>query len=205
MTSIKGSIFIVAAPSGGGKTSLVKALIDKMPQLNVSISHTTRPIRDGEEDGVHYFFIDKNTFDSKIEKGDFVEWAVVFNHLYGTSVCQLYDRINNGQDILLDIDWQGAEAIKTIFPEAVTIFLIPPSIEVLRARLLKRKREPNEVIEERMLLARAEMAHYKAFEYLIVNDDFEVALDALSSIVKATLCRRKTQEEKFQKLLSGLI
>lgn len=203
--SCSGSLIIVAAPSGGGKTSLVKELIRRIPDLQVSISHTTRAMRPGEIDGVDYFFVSDDTFDQLVAENAFVEHARVFNHQYGTSFAQIKSRLAAGIDIVLDIDWQGAQQIRTIFSDAVSVFVIPPSLEVLKQRLTKRQQDNEEVIESRMQRACDEMSHYSEFDYLIVNDGFEKAADELESIVIANRLKMERQRIEQAKLLSFLL
>lgn len=200
-----GTLFIVAAPSGGGKTSLVKQLIHDVAFIDVSISHTTRDIRPGEVNGVDYFFIDESEFKKKITQHAFVEHATVFNHLYGTSFEQINARLNAGIDVVLDIDWQGAQQIKRSFTDAVSIFIVPPSIDALKQRLQARRQDSDAVIHERMRNARAELEHSCEFDYLIVNDKFEEAALQLKSIVTAHRLRMIRQSIQQEKLLSLLL
>lgn len=200
-----GNLYIVAAPSGGGKTSLVKKLIETVSEIEVSISHTTRPIRPGERDGVDYFFIDEEQFISMVNVGAFVEHARVFNHLYGTSVAQINERLKFGIDVVLDIDWQGAEQIRHSYPGAISIFIIPPSLDTLKERLMNRQQDKDHVISERMTKAKDELGHYPEFDYLIVNDNFEKAAMELQSIVIANRLRIERQVNKQAKLLSFLL
>ncbi|MFZ4076943.1 MAG: guanylate kinase [Legionellaceae bacterium] len=200
-----GCLFIVAAPSGGGKTSLVKELVSHVSDIAVSISHTTRDQRVGEEDGVHYFFVDDLQFETMVQQGLFIEHALVFDRCYGTSRAQIEARLQQGIDVVLDIDWQGAEQIKRIYPEAVGIFILPPSLAALKARLLARQQDDDAVIEKRMQRARDELAHYPAFDYLVVNDDFEQAASELQSIVVAHRLLRERQMKKQRELLSFLL
>ncbi len=201
----KGSLFIVAAPSGGGKTSLIKQLLSSLDRIAVSISHTTRKKRPGERDGVDYFFIDEPLFFRMMNEAAFVEHAAVFNHFYGTSVAQLTDRMQAGIDIVLDIDWQGAQQIKQLFTDAVSIFVIPPSLEVLRERLMGRQQDDQAIIQSRMQDACNELSHYAEFDYLIVNDDFDKAAEELKAIVMACRLRMARQVEQQRQLLSFLL
>lgn len=200
-----GNLFIVAAPSGGGKTSLVRNLIDTLEHIEVSISHTTRVMRPGEAHGVDYFFVDEEQFTTMINEGAFIEHAQVFNHLYGTSKAQIRERLERGIDVVLDIDWQGAAQIKNDFPEAVSIFIIPPSIEALKERLTNRGQDNDEIIRGRMKKAQDELSHYSEFDYLIVNDTFEHAAADLCAIVLANRLRIERQVNKQAKLLSFLM
>lgn len=200
-----GCLFIVAAPSGGGKTSLVRYLVTHMDQIAVSISHTTRTRRPGETDGVDYFFISSDVFQAMVEQQAFVEHAQVFEHAYGTSYAQITERLQQGIDIILDIDWQGAQQIKRHFPDAVSIFIIPPSLSVLQARLVQRQQDDEQVIALRMRCAQDEMRHYAEFDYLIINDDFSKAAADLVMIVKTGRLRTVRQTVQQRKLLSFLL
>ena len=200
-----GSLFIVAAPSGGGKTSLVKKLVNEIDSIVVSISHTTRDMRPGEVHGVDYFFIDESEFKHMIAQQAFVEYASVFNHFYGTAFNQIKDRLSAGIDVVLDIDWQGAQQIKRSFLNAVSIFVIPPSLDALRQRLQDRRQDNENVIQSRMKSACDELRHYSEFDYLIVNDDFEDAAIQLQSIVIADRLRMSRQSIQQEKLLSFLL
>lgn len=200
-----GNLYIVAAPSGGGKTSLVGNLVKTLDHIEVSISHTTRAIRPGEVYGKDYFFLSEEEFINLVNENAFIEHARVFNHLYGTSSAQIADRLEQGIDVLLDIDWQGAEQIRRSFPKAISIFIIPPSLEELKTRLLNRRQDNDEIISERMKKAQDEMSHYPEFDYLIVNDNFEEAALELKSIVLANRLRMEAQVNKQAKLLSFLL
>lgn len=200
-----GNLYIVAAPSGGGKTSLVRNLIETLEHIEVSISHTTRAMRPGEQDGVDYFFVDEAEFIEMVNNNGFVEHARVFNHLYGTSVEQINKRLERGIDVVLDIDWQGAEQIRRTFESAVSIFIIPPSLDALKQRLMNRKQDKDDVITDRMIKAQDELSHYPEFDYLIVNDTFEHAATDLHSIVIANRLKMERQVNKQSKLLSFLL
>ena len=203
--SCSGSLFIVAAPSGGGKTSLVKKLINDLSNIVVSISHTTRNMRPGETNGVDYFFVDDKEFLKMVGDSSFVEHAQVFNHYYGTSAAQIMERLKSGIDVVLDIDWQGANQIKSSFKDAVSIFVIPPSLEILKERLMNRQQDDSKTIAGRMHSAQDELSHYKDFDYLIVNDDFDIAASELQSIVVAHRLKIERQALKQRKLLSFLL
>lgn len=200
-----GCLFIVAAPSGGGKTSLVRNLIEHTDHIAVSISHTTRHKRPGETHGVDYFFIEPDTFQDMVEKNEFVEHAQVFEYEYGTSFVQITERLQQGIDMVLDIDWQGAQQIKQRFPDAVSIFIIPPSLTILQERLIQRQQDDDRVIAHRMQRAQDEMSHYSEFDYLIVNDDFSKAAGELSTIVLAERLRTSRQNVQQRKILSFLL
>lgn len=200
-----GNLFIVAAPSGGGKTSLVKKLVQDLENIHVAISHTTRDRRAAELNGVDYFFIDELEFKQMVDEHAFVEHARVFNHFYGTSVAQIMSRLNAGADVVLDIDWQGAQQIKHSFADAVSIFIVPPSLDTLKQRLTDRQRDDAQVIRDRMQKAYDEMSHYAEFDYLIVNDDFNVASSELEAIIVAYRLRMSRQSIQQRKLLSFLL
>jgi guanylate kinase len=192
----EGILFIVSAPSGAGKTSLVKALLDRDAGLSLSVSCTTRAPRPGEEDGVHYHFIDQGRFRQSILAEDFLEYAEVFGNLYGTREADVRDALAAGHDVILEIDWQGARQVRERFRTAVGIFILPPSIAELERRLRGRGTDSDAVIEGRMAQARDEMAHLDEYDYLVVNDGFEVALDALAAIVVAERQRLERQRPR---------
>ncbi|MFI4955718.1 MAG: guanylate kinase [Gammaproteobacteria bacterium] len=187
--SQQGQLYIVAAPSGAGKTSLVTALLDAVPGIQVSISHTTRPKRSTEEDGVNYFFIDESDFLAMKARGEFLESAEVFHHHYGTSKQWVLETLSRGIDVILEIDWQGAQSIRELMADTIGIFILPPSLEVLQSRLMGRKTDDLAVIAERLAEATEEMSHYPEFDYLIVNDNFQEALASLITIVHAARLR----------------
>jgi len=180
----KGKLFIFSAASGTGKTSLAKALVESTPGIAFSVSHTTRAPRPGEQHGVHYYYVTREEFDRMVADGEFVEHATVFGNSYGTSKQAIEDQIRSGKSVILDIDWQGARAIKKWRPEAVSIFILPPSRAALRERLTNRKQDSHEVIDRRMREAVAEMSHYQEFDHLVVNDDFNDALEDLRAILR---------------------
>lgn len=200
-----GTLWIVAAPSGGGKTSLVRALIQSLEGIVVSTSHTTRAPRPGEVDGADYFFVDDATFSRMVAEDAFVEHARVFQRAYGTSRAQIEARLRAGIDVVLDIDWQGAAQIKRLFANALSVFVLPPSLDTLRERLLQRQQDTETIIEQRMARARDELSHFHEFDYLIVNDVFEKAADELKTLVCAERLRCARQQVKEQKLLSFLM
>lgn len=203
--TVTGRLFIVAAPSGGGKTSLVNRLMQTMPSIELSVSHTTRPARPKEKHGKDYFFVTPEEFKGMIAQQDFIEYAQVFDNFYGTSRQQIEERLFQGIDVVLDIDWQGAAQIRQFYPDAISIFLLPPSLDVLRERLQNRQQDNAEVIEKRMQQARDELAHYEEFDYLIVNEEFEVALSQLRAIVTAERLKKDIQIKRQRKLLSFLL
>lgn len=200
-----GNLYIVAAPSGGGKTSLVRNLIETLDDIEVSVSHTTRAKRPGENNGVDYFFVDEHEFINMVNENAFIEHALVFNHLYGTSTQQICNRLKQGIDVVLDIDWQGAEQIRRTFPKAISIFIIPPSLDELKQRLMSRGQDKDEIISERMRKAQDELSHYPEFDYLVVNDNFEHAAMELKAIVIANRLLIERQVNKQSKLLSFLL
>jgi len=182
-----GRLFIFSAPSGGGKTSLANALVESEPNTVVSISHTTRPPRPGEQNGVDYYFVDRKEFESMIEAGLFLEYARVFDNLYGTSREALEAQLRAGHNVILDIDWQGARRVREQMPATRSIFIIPPSKEVLEQRLRGRGQDSKAVITRRMRDAVSEMRHANEFDYLVVNDDFDAALADLKAIVEGRM------------------
>ena len=205
MTHSTGTLYIISAPSGAGKSSLVKALIDIEPQIRVSESHTTRAMRPGEENGVHYHFVEREEFVKMIEHGDFLERAEVFGNLYGTSQSYLQQTLDEGHDLILEIDWQGAEQVRKLMPQARSIFILPPSQQALRDRLDNRGQDSAEIIDGRMREAVSEMSHYVDYDYLIINDDFAVALDDLKAIFHASRLQQKRQQQRYGKLLAELL
>ena len=205
MNHSTGTLYIVSAPSGAGKTSLVKALIDTQPSIRVSVSHTTRAMRPGESDGVNYHFVDRATFIGMIEHGDFLEQAEVFGNLYGTSQSHLQQTLDEGHDLILEIDWQGAEQVRRLMPQARSIFILPPSQQALRQRLTNRGTDSDEIIEGRMREAVSEMSHYVEYDYLIINDDFAQALEDIKAVFRANRLQQKPQQERFSGLLADLL
>lgn len=184
--STRGNLFIVSAPSGAGKSSLISALLkDKPADKQVSVSHTTRKPRPGEENGVHYHFVSVDEFKALIAQDAFFEWAEVFGNFYGTSRLTVQATLERGIDVFLDIDWQGAQQVKKLMPEAMGIFILPPSREELERRLIGRGQDSDEVIASRMAQAVSEMSHYTEYEYVIVNDNFDEALADLQAIIRA--------------------
>jgi guanylate kinase len=201
----KASLFVIASPSGGGKSSLIKAILEQLDNIEVSISHTTRERRSGEVDGEDYYFVDEEKFDQIKKNNSFIEHANVFGHQYGTSREQIERRLSLGTDVLLDIDWQGARQIKTHFANVVSIFILPPSVETLKQRLLKRQRDDSDTIAFRMEKAQHEIRHHDEFDYLIVNDNFDKALGEMLQIIKAVRLKSSFQALKNQTLLSKLL
>ena len=189
----RGILYTVSAPSGAGKTSLVKALLDQCPALQVSISHTTRPQRPGEMDGVNYHFITHSAFTEMVKRSEFLEQAEVFGNLYGTSQSWVEKTLAAGQSVILEIDWQGAQQIRRLMPDSIGIFILPPSLEALLQRLNGRGQDDDAVIKKRMALAHDEIAHYAEADYLVVNDTFDKALADLAAIIRAQPLQLKNQ------------
>ena len=185
MTGPPARLVIVSAPSGAGKTSLAKALAESTADVGVSVSHTTRPARDGERDGKDYFFVSRAVFERMIRAGEFLEHAHVFDHLYGTARTPVEAALAAGQSIVLDIDWQGARKVRAVMPEALSIFILPPSLDDLEQRLVDRGQDTSEVIRRRMQDAVSEIGHYPEFDYVLVNQDFQIALEELRGVLES--------------------
>jgi guanylate kinase len=200
-----GCLFVVAAPSGGGKSSMVNALLEREPGIRLSVSYTTRPPRPGESEGNHYQFVDVAQFLRLKERGEFLEHAFVHGNWYATSSTWLTAQVAAGQDVLLEIDWQGAAQVRRLIPDSVHIFILPPSIEALRERLTKRAQDPPGVIEQRLEAAREEMRHCGEFDYVIMNHDFARAVDDLSVIVRAARLTAARQQMRHAKALAELL
>ncbi|AEA82434.1 guanylate kinase [Stutzerimonas stutzeri] len=205
MSATTGTLYIVSAPSGAGKTSLVKALVDAQPQVRVSVSHTTRAMRPGEVDGVNYHFVSRDEFLARLERNEFLEHAEVFGNLYGTSQRWLEQTLAEGYDLILEIDWQGAQQVRRLMPQAKSIFILPPTQEALRQRLNNRGQDSDEIIEKRMREAVSEMSHYVEYDYLVINDDFAHALIDLQSIFRANQLKQQAQQQRHARLLSELL
>ncbi|GAA66067.1 MULTISPECIES: guanylate kinase [Pseudoalteromonas] len=205
MAQTRGNLFILSAPSGAGKSSLINALLKKHADMKVSVSHTTRAPRPGEENGVHYHFVSTDEFKALIAKDDFFEWAQVFDNYYGTSKQAIESQLDAGIDVFLDIDWQGAQQVRKIMPSVQTIFILPPSKEELEQRLNNRGQDSAEVIASRMAKAQSETSHYNEYDFVIVNDDFESALADIEMIVMAQRLTLKAQEDRHQVLLNSLL
>ncbi len=178
-----GDLFIIAAPSGGGKTSLINAMLERDRRLVLSVSHTTRQPRPGEQNGQHYHFITETEFEQMISRGAFMEYARVFDHYYGTNSASVAKQLEQNHDVILDIDWQGARQVRAVFPHCCAIFIIPPSLETLRKRLTQRGQDSTGVIQRRMQDAQAEISHWAEFDQLVVNDNFDEALEDLAAII----------------------
>lgn len=217
MNPTSGTLYIVSAPSGAGKTSLVTALIEADPRVSVSVSHTTRAMRPGEQHGVNYHFVSHDDFKGLIAKGDFLEHAEVFGNFYGTSRSALQQVLDQGNDLILEIDWQGAQQVRKLMPEARSVFILPPSQQALRQRLDGRGQDSEAIIAGRMKEAVSEMVHYDEYEYVIVNDDFDEALEDLKAVfaanregdaaalARAEELKRGKQQQRHQALLKQLI
>ena len=182
---VSGCLYVIVAPSGAGKSSLVNALLEREPDIGLSISYTTRPPRPGEESGREYFFVTREEFISMIARGEFLEHAEVYGNLYGTSRLWIEKTRAEGSDVLLEIDWQGARAVKKLFRDMTYIYIRPPSFEVLRERLIKRGKDSKKVIAQRLAAAREDLKHVHEADYVIINEDFSVALTDLQSVVRA--------------------
>ena len=195
----------MSAPSGAGKTSLIKALMEQDQRVEVSVSHTTRPQRPGELEGVNYFFISTETFREMREAGAFFESAEVYGHFYGTSLTQLEVRLSEGADVILEIDWQGAEQVRKLLPDSAWLFILPPSLEALKSRLQARGQDAEDTIEMRMRAARDEMSHWNQADYLIINDRFDLALEALQALVRSLRLRTGQQQSALQNLIEDLL
>jgi guanylate kinase len=201
----KGNLYIISAPSGAGKTSLVKKLIAQTDNLIVSVSHTTRQTRIGEVNGKDYFFVNVEQFKTMQVNSEFLECAQVFDNFYGTAQQTVENNLEKGIDVILEIDWQGAQQVRKLIPASLSIFILPPSIETLRHRLEMRGKDDIEIIERRMKDAVTEMSHYPEFDYLIVNDDFSVALNELKSVIIANRLVQTRQVHKLEMLLTNLL
>jgi len=188
----RGRLLVLAAPSGAGKTTLVRALLKRVPNLRFSVSYTTRPPRPGERDGVDYFFVDRERFDRMVERGEFLEHAQVFDHWYGTSRAHVEELLRTGSSVLLEIDWQGARQVRARAPEAVTVFILPPCVGALAERLKHRGSDPPDVIARRLRDAVGDMTHWNEFGYVVVNDDLDRAADELAEIVTGGGARHRT-------------
>lgn len=201
----RGKLFVIAAPSGAGKTSLVKALLQRMPQLHVSISHTTRKQRATEQPGREYYFVTVPEFEHLVTRGEFLEHARVFDNYYGTAREPVDAQLSKGQDVVLEIDWQGAQQVRKALPECQTIFILPPSRRALEERLRNRATDSNEVIERRLRDAVGDMTHWREFDYVVVNDTFEHAVGDLVKIVSADAADLRADRPQLQPLLTELL
>lgn len=205
---MKGTLYIISSPSGAGKSSLLKALFEKFNQndsMYLSVSHTTRNPRPGEVNHVHYHFVTIDEFKALIERNAFYEWANVFDKYYGTSRELVQQALNNGKDVFLDIDWQGARQLRDMEPDTQSIFILPPSLEELRKRLINRGQDSEETINKRMSKAQREISHYDEYDYCLINDDFDTTLNSLWSIISANRCKVNVVKENFSQCLNNLL
>lgn len=205
MSQATGTLYIVSAPSGAGKTSLVKALIEQIDTLRVSVSHTTRAMRPGEVDGLNYHFTRREAFLEQVGKGDFLEHAEVFGNLYGTSQSTVEQTLAEGHDLILEIDWQGAQQVRRALPQARSIFILPPTRAALQDRLSNRGQDSDEIIAGRMTQAVDEISHYVEYDYIVINDDFNTALDEMKSILRCGRLTLAHQQYLHKPLLSALL
>ncbi|MEX1669893.1 guanylate kinase [Zhongshania guokunii] len=201
----QGTLYTISAPSGAGKTSLVAELLKRTAQLSVSISHTTRPMRPGEQDGVNYHFISHEVFQQMLGQTAFLEHAQVFDNFYGTSQAWVESELARGEDVILEIDWQGAQQVRRLMPETIAIFILPPSREALNERLTGRGQDDDSVIQRRMDAAVAEMSHYVEGDYVVINDDFNTALGDLEAIIRARRLQLDKQQDRHDALLAALL
>ncbi|NOZ37799.1 MAG: guanylate kinase [Gammaproteobacteria bacterium] len=205
MSDTTATLYIFSAPSGAGKTSLVKALLADMDGIEVSVSHTTRAMRPGEQDGVDYHFISRDEFECMVEAGAFLEHARVFDNFYGTARSSIETRLAAGADVILEIDWQGARQVRAWKADALGVFILPPSRQELEERLRGRGQDNEETIARRMRDAVSEMSHYTEFDYLVINDQFDLALQDLRAIVSARRLRQAVQARRHAAMLSALL
>ena len=201
----RGQLLIISAPSGAGKTSLIKALVDAETRIEVSVSHTTRPMRPGERDGINYYFVSEAEFLSLRDAGAFFEWAEVFGNFYGTGIAQLEARLAEGADVILEIDWQGAQQVRRLLPDSAWAFILPPSVDALKARLQSRGQDNDDTIDVRMGAARSEISHWEEADYLIINDDFDTALRELRAVVHSLRLRTSQQRIVLDELINSLL
>lgn len=199
--SPRNNIFVISAPSGAGKTTLVQLLIEQVPNLYFSISHTTRPPRDNEKEGVDYFFVESIMFQQMIANNEFLEWADVHGYRYGTSKQMLQEAEKERKDVVLDVDVQGAASVRKVLPESITIFIMPPSYESLRERLIQRGTDNDEQIEQRLENAREEIQRYQEYDYIVINEELRTASENLCGIVRSRRCKRELLEDKIQDIL----
>ena len=204
-TASPGTLYVVSAPSGAGKTSLVQALLEKESDVSVCVSHTTRPSRPGEKDGVDYNFVDRKVFQSMIADQAFLEHAEVFGNHYGTAQSSVDRQLADGKDVILEIDWQGAQQVRKTAPECVSIYILPPSLEALETRLRGRGQDSDEVIQGRMEQAVSEISHYEEYDYLVINDEFETALEDLSSILRAGRLHLTRSQPQHSRLIRAML
>ena len=204
-TNNLGRLIIISAPSGAGKTTLVESLCKANPKLMVSVSHTTRPQRDGEMDGIAYHFTNEESFKEMVDNDQFLEHAIVFGNYYGTSKNNIESMLSNGYDVILEIDWQGAKRIRELVPECVSIFILPPSLLALKTRLAGRGKDDSTTIQRRMSDAINEISHFGEYDYSVINDDFAQALSELQDIVAALRENRQIQQENLSQFVADLM
>lgn len=200
-----GTLYVISAPSGAGKTSLIRALLKTTKGIVMSVSHTTRDQRENEIDGVDYHYVDNTRFEALIQEGVFLEYACVFKRYYGTSKKWVEARLRAGEDVILEIDWQGGQQIQKLMPEAVSVYILPPSLQALHDRLSHRQQDDQETVNYRMSEAKKEISHYPEYDYLLINDDFDSTLGRLKSIVMARRCQMAVQVQKQGQLISTLL
>lgn len=200
-----GNLYVIAAPSGTGKTTLVKALVDSTSKITVSISHTTRAKRASEIHGVNYYFVSNDEFNHMTAHGDFLEHAIIFDNQYGTSKTWVEQTLQRGTDVILEIDWQGHQQIKALYPNSISIFILPPSLNDLRDRLIKRNQDHPDIIKKRLADAKETVSHILEFDYVIINDDFTHALNDLKAIIECGRLGEKRQSAKYAKLIQDLM
>lgn len=205
ISTAQGTLYVISAPSGAGKTSLARALLERMEGVTFSVSHTTRAPRPGERDGVDYHFVDREAFRAMVDQGEFLEHAQVFDHYYGTARSSVVEALAAGLDVVLDIDWQGARQVRAAMPQALSVFVLPPSREALERRLRGRGQDDDAVIARRMADAQRECAHYEEYDYMVVNDDFDTALAELGAIFAARRLRLEAQQRRHRGLLAELL
>lgn len=205
MQHLPGNLFILSAPSGAGKSSLIHALLGQHQDMQLSVSHTTRAPRPGEVNGVHYHFVSVDEFKALIAENNFLEWAEVFGNYYGTSRTAIEQELAKGRDVFLDIDWQGARQIKPLVPSVLSIFILPPSVAELEKRLNQRGQDSQDVIAKRMLQAKSEMSHVTEYDFVLVNDDFQQCLQELQHVVLSQRLTLQKQQQHQQALLTELL
>jgi len=205
MQHLPGNLFILSAPSGAGKSSLINAMLGKHADMQLSVSHTTRAPRAGEQDGVHYHFVSVDTFKQLIADGVFLEWAEVFGNYYGTSKAAIAEQLAKGIDVFLDIDWQGAQQIRPQVPGVISVFILPPSVTELEKRLQGRGTDSAEVIAKRMQQARSEISHFLEYDFVLINDDFQQCLGQFEAVVLAARQTLAKQQQKQQALFASLL